>query len=177
MRTRLTIITVTILTLYLVIILSTNVSLAGFWTDIIFSISINVFALILVFINRTPIVWLTITLRTLTIASSIMVFGFLASRLKEPFIADTFKLRSFYFQSVSGRLFNAYFKPVGSYSGGYGNFWITESPKYFPFIEWPVYYDRTVHHDFNDDNWDGQPIDNYDVVRNYIKDEVIEKDK
>ena len=165
------------LTLYLATVLFTDISLTGFWTDIIFSISLCAFALVVVFKKRTAVPWLTMTLRALTIVCSIMVFGFFASRLSNPFIADTFKLRSFYFQKVDERIFNAYFKPVGGYSGGYGNFWITESPKNFPLIEWPVYYDRTVHYDFNDDNWDGQPVDNNEVVRSYIKDEVIDKGK
>ncbi len=84
---------------------------------------------------------------------------------------------AFYYQSVNGRLFNAYFKPVGAYSGGEGNFWITEVPKFFPIIEWRVYYDRTVHWNFNDDTFDGQQVDNYEVVKEYIKDEVIDKKK
>ncbi|MCZ2131369.1 MAG: hypothetical protein LC109_14030 [Bacteroidia bacterium] len=74
---------------------------------------------------------------------------------------------------MDSRLFNAYFKPVGSYAGGYGQFWISETPKFFPIIEWEVYYDRTVDWDFNDDNYDGQ--DTYEVVKSYIKNKVINK--
>lgn len=177
MRTRFQIITVISLTLYLVTILFTNISLTGFWTDIIFSVAFSVFALIIVFKKNLSALWLTWTLRALAILCNIVVFGLIILNCTNPFIADTLKLRSFYLQEVDGRLFNAYFKPVGAYSGGYGNFWITESPKYFPIIEWRVYYDRTVHYDFNDDNWDGQPTDNYQVVRNYIRDEVIDKKK
>jgi hypothetical protein len=106
-----------------------------------------------------------------------LVFTLTAVTLSNPFIIDHLKLRSFYFQKVNGRLFHAYFKPVGAYSGGQGNFWITESPVYFPLIEKRVYYEHAVLHDFNDDNWEGEPIDNYEVVRSYIKDEVIEKGK
>ena len=162
---------------YLLTVLFTDFSLTGFWTDVIFSILLSLFALRLVFKNKTNSQLLTWTLRASTIICSLIVIGLLILNLINPFAADTLKLRSFYFQSVDGRLFNAYFKPVGAYSGGYGNFWITETPKYFPFIEWRVYYDRTVDYDFNDDNWDGQPTDNNEVVRNYIKDEVIDKDK
>ncbi|MFD2521982.1 hypothetical protein [Emticicia soli] len=101
----------------------------------------------------------------------------LGLNLVSTFFWDISKLRTFYYQSVDGRLFNAYFKPVGAYSGGYGNFWITETPKYFPLIESRVYFNRTVHHDFSDDIFDGEPIDNYEVVRSYIKEEVIDKQK
>lgn len=162
---------------YLATVLLTGISLTGFWTDVIFSICLSVFALRLVFRSKTDRVWLRIILKTTNILCSLIVFGLLGLNLIDPFAWDTLKLHSFYFQSVDGRLFNAYFKPVGAYSGGYGNFWITENPKYFPLIEWRVYWDRTVHHDFDDDMFDGQPIDNYEVVRLYIKDEVIDKQK
>ena len=95
--------------------------------------------------------------------------------LSDPFVVDKFKLRSFYFQSVEGRLFNAYFKPVGAYSGGYGNFWITETSRFCPIFEHQVYWNRTVDHDFGDDTVDGEEIDNYEVVRRYIREEVIAK--
>lgn len=131
----------------------------------------------LVFKYKAGELWLTIALRTSNVLCSILVFGLLGLNLANPFAWDTFKLRSFYYESVDGRLFNAYFKPVGAYSGGYGNFWISETTKYFPFIEWRVYWDRAVHHNFNDDTFDGEPIDNYEVVRSYIKNEVIEKQK
>ena len=159
----------------MVTVLFTDVSLTGFWTDVIFTISLCIFALIIFFKKSTSSPWLTWTLRTSVILCNIVIFGLFVLNFTNPFVADTSKLRSFYFQKVDGRLFNAYFKPVGSYSGGYGIFWITESSKYFPLIEWRVYYNRTVHYDFNDDNWDGQPTDNYQVVKNYIKDEVIDK--
>ncbi len=162
---------------HLLIVLFTNISLIGFWTDLIFSMLLSFFALRLVLKNNTSNRPLTLTLRGSTIICSLLVFGLLVINLLNPFSVDTLKLRSFYLQSVDGRLFNAYFKPVGAYSGGFGNFWITESPKYFPFVECQIYYDRTVHYDLNDDNWDGQPTDNYEVVRTYIKEEVIEQDK
>ena len=129
----------------------------------------------LLFKNKTDKIWLTITLKTTNILCSTIVFGLLGLNLINSFAWDTFKLRGFYYQPFDGRLFNAYFKPVGAYSGVYGNFWITETPKYFPLIEWRVCWNRTVHHDFNDDTFEGEPIDNYEVVRSYIKDEVIDK--
>ena len=177
MKTKRQILTTAFLIIYLLVVLVTDFSLTGFWTDVIFSILLSFFALRLVFKNKTNNQWLTWTLRGGNVICSLIVFGLTILNLINPFSVDTLKLRSFYFQSVDGRLFNAYFKPVGAYSGGFGNFWITETPKYFSLIEWCVYYDRTVHYDFNDDNWDGQPTDNYEVVRNYIKDGVIDKEK
>ncbi|MEZ5014947.1 MAG: hypothetical protein R2794_11710 [Chitinophagales bacterium] len=160
---------------YLLTVLLTDISLTGFWTDIIFAICLSIFALRLVFKIKTDKIWLTITFRAINFVCSLIVFGLLGLNLINPFAWDTFKLRSFYYQSMDGRLFNAYFKPVGAYAGGYGNFWITETPKYFPLIEWRVYWDRTVDWDFNIDTFDGQPVDNYAVVRSYIKVEVIDK--
>jgi hypothetical protein len=164
-----------LLPLYLVIILFTSYSLTGFWTDVIFSILYSVVILLLVFKRNTHSRWLKIPLRSIAILCAVTIFGLIALNFTNPFIIDHFKMRSFYFQKVNGRLFHAYFKPVGAYSGGQGNFWITESPVYFPLIEKDVYYEHAVHHDFNDDYWEGEPIDNYEVVRSYIKDEVINK--
>lgn len=160
---------------YLATVLLSDISLTGFWTDVIFSICLSILALRLVFKCKTGKLWLTIALKTSNVLCLIFVFGLLGINLANPFTWDTFKLRSFYYESVDGRVFNAYFKPVGAYSGGYGNFWISETPIYFPLIEWRVYWDRTAHHDFNDDTFEGEPIDNYEVVRSYIKDEVIDK--
>jgi hypothetical protein len=168
---------VTILGLYLATVLLTDFSLVGFWTDIIFSILFSLYVLRLVFKNKTHKLWLTLILRTISVLCSLIIFGLLGFNLTNPFVRDTFKLRSFYYQSVDGRLFNAYFKPVGSYSGGEGNFWITEVPKFFPIIEKRVYYDRTVLWNFNNDTSDGQPVNNYEVVKEYIKNEIIDKKK
>lgn len=163
--------------IYLLTVLLTDISLTGFWTDVVFSIPLASFAGLLAFTYKTGNIWETIILRAVSMLCALVVFGLLALHLVDPFARDTLKLRSFYFQSVDGRLFNAYFKPVGSYSGGYGNFWITESPKHFPFIEWRVYWERAVDYDFNDDTFEGESTDNYEVVRNYIKSEVIDKQK
>jgi len=177
MSTRNQILIVLFFAAYLSILLLTDISVVGFWTDVIISILFSFLSLRLVFRNKTNKSWLTIILRSAAVMLSLIVFGLAILSLSNPFILDTLKLRSFYYQKVGGRIFHAYFKPVGAYSGGQGNFWITESPIFFPIIEERVYYDRTVHHDFNDDNWDGQPTDNYEVVRIYIKEEVIDKGK
>jgi hypothetical protein len=171
------IITTIFFIVYLLVVLLTDFSLTGFWTDVIFSILLSIFALSIVFRKRAPSPTLTWTLRVCNIICSAIVFGLLALNAASPFAFDTLKLRSFYFQSVDGKLFNAYFKPVGAYSGGYGNFWITQSPKLFPVVERRVYWERTVHHDFSEDTFEGEPIDNYQVVRQYIKDEIIDKSK
>ncbi|WP_339905294.1 hypothetical protein [uncultured Cyclobacterium sp.] len=120
--------------------------------------------------------WLNISIRLLTIASSILVFGLVGLVLISPLSWNVFKMKSFYFENVSGRLFNANYKPVGAYAGGEGVFWITESPKIFPFIEIENYYDGTVLWDFRLTEWEGEPVDQNEVVKNYILDEVIEKE-
>lgn len=154
--------------IYISTVLLTDISLTGFWTDIIFTVLLAVFSLKVAFRASRG-------LKVAMLMLSIVVFGWMIMNLLNPFMYDTFKMRSFLYQKVEGRIFHAYFKPVGAYSGGEGNFWITESPVYFPVIEYRVYYNRTVTHDFNNDIFDGVPIDNYEVVKTYIKDEVIEK--
>lgn len=170
------IVTLTVsLALYLPIVLFTGYSLTGFWTDVTFFLALSAVIPLLLFIKKSTSLWFKIMRWALTIIIGSVVFMLTFIILSNPFIIDHLKLRSFYFQKVQGRIFHAYFKPVGAYSGGYGNFWITESPVFFPLIEKRVYYDRTVHHDFGSDEWEGDPIDNYEVVKGYIKDEVIGK--
>ena len=162
-------------TCYLSTVLLTDISLVGFWTDIIFSVLLSIFSWRIVFKNKAGKKWMIVTFRTWTVILSTVVFGLIALAFTNIFVGDVFKMRSFYYQKVDGRIFHAYFKPVGAYSGGQGNFWITESPIYFPLIEKRVYYDRTVHWDFNSDTFDGEPVDNYQVVRDYIKNKVVNK--
>lgn len=177
MTTRNQIILTLVYSLYSFAVLLTDYSLTGFWTDVIFSVLFSILSLRLIFKNQTDTKWLTLTLRRTTSFFAIIILGLLGLNLINPFSWDTLKLQSFYFQKVDGRLFNAYFKPVGAYAGGYGNFWITETSTFFPIIEREIYYDRTVDYDFNDDNWEGKLIDNQEVVKTYIKDEVINKQK
>jgi hypothetical protein len=174
-RTGFIIFTTLFLLIYLLITLFTDYSLTGFWTDVIFFMLLSSFVVLLIIRRTTKRSWGIVFFRTSIIICALAVFNWTAIVSINPFILDHLKLRSFYFQKVNGRLFHAYFKPVGSYSGGEGNFWITESPVYFPLIEKVVYYEHAVLHDFNDDYWEGQPIDNYEVVKSYIKDEVINK--
>jgi energy-coupling factor transporter transmembrane protein EcfT len=160
---------------YLVLAFFTSISLTGIWTDIFFSIVLSIIALRITFKNKAYKRWLTLTLRITTVMCSLILLRQVGLKLIDPFSWNTLKVRSFYFQKVDGRLFNAYFEPVGAYSGGEGNFWITESPKYFPLVEASVYYEHAVLHNFNNDTFDGSRVDNYEVVRSYIKEEIIDK--
>lgn len=157
---------------YVLTILLTDISLSGFWTDMIASI-VFIYISIKTLFNKHPNnIRLSFFRKAINTLCSLLVIGSFGPQLVDPYIWSTLNLRSFLFQSVDGRLFNAYFKPVGAYSGGYGNFWVAETPKYFPVVEWPVYWERAVHHDFNDDTFDGKPINNYEMARIYIKENV-----
>ncbi|MCU0438684.1 MAG: hypothetical protein MUC49_12305 [Raineya sp.] len=158
--------------LYLSIVLCTKFSWTGYWTDVIFSIILVIFALW--FISQNDLRKSNL-LKRINQVCIIIVLGIIGMNIINPLAWDNFKLRSFYFQRVKGRVFNAYFRPVGSYGRGYGWFYICETPKYFPIIEWEVYRDGAVNHDFRDNTFDGQPIDNYEMVRSYIEEEVIKK--
>ncbi|NBB22397.1 hypothetical protein GVN20_23795 [Runella sp. CRIBMP] len=163
--------------IYLIFITISDFSFVGYWTDIIFSVVLAIYSYRLTFKPGQTNRVLKVYSKSVAIICLTLVFGFLGLNIINPFSIDKLKMRSFMFQTVEGRIFNGYFKPVGAYSGGFGNFWITETPKYFPIIEYEVYWDRTVHHDFNDDNFDGVPTNNYEVVKSYILDEVLKKEK
>jgi hypothetical protein len=89
---------------YLATVLQTEISLTGFWTDVIFSIYLSFVALRLTKKNNIDRIWLSITFKTTNLLCSFIVISFLVLKLIIPFGWDTYKLRSFYFQSVDGRL-------------------------------------------------------------------------
>lgn len=176
MTTRRQIILTLFTTAYLASVILTDISFTGYWTDIIFSILLVSIGLLTVFKHTSRKTWLNTSLKTLTIIYSVMVFGLGGLNLINPFTWNTFKMKSFYLEEIDGRIFNAYFKPVGAYSGGEGVLWITESPKLLPFIEIEKHYNGTVLWDFRITEWEGDPVDQAEIVKNYILDEVIEKE-
>jgi len=110
-----------LLPFYLVIVLFTDYSLTGFLTDIIFFFLLSSCISLLIVSKTTKARWRFVILRASIIVGCLMAFNWAVLNLINPFITDLFKLRSFYFQKVNGRMFHAYFKPVGSYSVGEGN--------------------------------------------------------
>jgi hypothetical protein len=88
MQTRFQAITTILLTLYLATVLLTDISLTGFWTDVIFSIALCIFNLVFVFRKRTTVLWLTLTLRILALSCSIIVFVLLALNFANPLSND-----------------------------------------------------------------------------------------
>lgn len=152
---------------YLSIVILTKISLVGFWTDVFFTIGLSCASSFYIFKSKMPMIG--------KVVHSIC-FGFVLSMVlvgaTTPFFWEYLKTRSFCFRKADGRLFNAYFRPVGSYSGGYGRLSITETYKYFPLIEWQVFYNKAVDWDFVKDKYDGQPVDS--VVLGYIMHNVLD---
>lgn len=160
---------------FLGIIIFTNYSLTGFWTDWIISILLICSSIIAIY----KLKFNEKASHSLAVFSSILfavllVFGF---GILYFWNHDILKTRSFYFQKVEGRLFNAYFRPVGAYSGGEGDFWISESPALFPIIEVEKYYKHAILWDFRETEWENQPVDQFEIVKRYIEEEVIEKER
>lgn len=163
-------------TVYLLTIAFTDLSLVGYWTDILSSILLVSIGLWATSGFKAEKTWLKYILRVLNVSYALVVFGIVGLNLINPFAWDSLKMRSFYYEKVDGRLFNAYFKPVGANSGGEGNFWITETPKYFPIIEMEKFYEGAVLWDFRATEWEGEVIDQNVVVKRYIQKEVIDQE-
>lgn len=177
MRTPAVIIVALILPIYILALVKLQISLYGYWTDVIFSIIASVISYKLVFNNRVESKWLNRTLKIVTGFTVTLIAIFLFLTHINPLGWDKFKMRAFYNKEVNNRTFNAYFSPVGSYAGGEGSFWITEVPKFFPIIEIERYYDRTILWNFRMDTFDGNPVNQDEIVISYIEDEVINKGK
>lgn len=174
MRIKAQIVITIILVIYLLVVTLTNFSLSGYWTDAIFTMLLLSANWLLSFRSNRKKNLLVTAIKITTFLCSAFVVGILIWWLSNPFFIDNLKLRTFYFQKVDNRVFNAYFKPVGAYSGGYGNFWVSETSVYFPIVEKRIFWERTVHHDFGTDYFEGEPIDNYQFVKEYITEKIIE---
>jgi hypothetical protein len=170
------ILTLFLLISYPLIYRETAYSWTGYYTDLVFVIALSIVAFVVIcgnIKNKRGKTTLAIVLKGIWVIYTIILFLGLCLFCLTPFGIDSLKIRRFANLTVEGRKFNAYFIPVGSYSGGEGVFWITESPKYFPLIEKQVYYDGECLDDFRTDTFDGQPINQVDVVEDYIKRVVI----
>lgn len=161
---------------YLPIVLMTSYSLTGFWTDPIFAIALSVVAYLKAYRKNTWKRWQTYMVRAIVVVYTGALFLLGGLFFPDMIFSDTFKMRSFMFLSVNGRLYHAYFEPEITYNLYFGNLWITESPLYFPVIEKTVHnkhgvrWDFGHHHTFND-----QPIDNREVMKVYIDLDMIIK--
>jgi hypothetical protein len=153
----------------------THWSLVGFWTDYIVAGVLAVAAVGVVFVFTTGERRSNLYLRGAVIVLMLLVGRMYWGFFGEMFFMDKLKTRSFYYHRVDGRIFHAYFRPVGAYSGGQGEFWITESPAVFPVIERPVYYEHAVRWDFRADSVEGEPVNNAEVVDQYIRENVTRK--
>ncbi len=162
-----------ILTGYLATVLFTGLSLTGFWTDIIFSFILAIITLKTVFSKKKEKLYISIFTKTITILSSVIIFSFIVINLINPFSWVVFRTETLIYKQVDNRLFNAYFTPIGAYGGP--EFWITESPVYFPFIEIQKYRNSKFRWYFNLEK--DEVIDKDKVIKNYVRDEIINKDK
>ncbi|MBS1636898.1 MAG: hypothetical protein JST26_13355 [Bacteroidetes bacterium] len=171
---RLPIILCLIIILYSLMVLLTSFSWTGFWTDIVFSLTLFILSFIITFRQKMKNRWFTLILRTISVSFIFVVYSFLIP-FTTVFFQDTFKLRSFCFIKADDRIFNAYFKPVGAYSGGYGNLAVTESPRFFPLIEKPVYKENRLVYDLRADTFEGQTVDNREIIRQIIAEKIIHK--
>jgi len=148
----------------------TDYSLTGFWTDIIvvWICSVAIIWNAIDLIKLKSLIFKILAILILTLA---VIIVFLSNNI---FFLDHLKLTSFSFHYIQGRFFHTYFKPVGAYSGGEGNFWISESPKLFPLIEKQVYYEHAIDWDFRWSEFDGETVDQRKTSEACIIHNVIE---
>ena len=176
MKTKTQIVLTLFTIVYLLGVAFMDISLTGFWTDVIFALVLVSVVLMIGLKRKTENIWLTRILKGSSIMAAICVYGILLIGIINPFAWDVFQMENFHYQKIKERSFHAYFKPVGAYAGGEGNFWITESPSYFPFIEVLRFYEPAVSWNFKATEFDGKPVDQEEMVRQYILDEVIAKE-
>lgn len=162
-----------LLVLHPILIFFTPLSFIGFWFDFFMIYFMTFFCLwVTILLNKRG----TLKMRVAKIISvvNLCILGLFMNFLQiNPYNFDHFKLTSFNFIVLEGRLFHAYFKPVGAYAGGEGQFWITESNLLIPFVEKEVFYDRTCMWDFGNLEFEGYPVNQNKIVETYIKEHVL----
>ena len=161
--------------MYLLTVFMTSYSLTGFYTDIFVSIGLVLLSLRVVFRHELDNKIFHYGTKTIAVCFAIIVLGSTALHIINPFAWNVFDVKEFAEQSINGRKFRAYFKPVGAWGRGYGSFWITESSKYAPMFERTVYNDNSTDYNFKEDYFEETPVDK--IVTAIIEEDIIGKER
>ena len=81
----------------------------------------------------------------------------------------------FHYYKIDNNFYNGYFEPVGAYSGGEGNIWISKTPFIFPMIEKTVYHEHAVMWDYSLAEFEDEKVDQNNIMRQTILDELTNK--
>ncbi len=154
--------------LFILILLFTDYSFTGFWSDVIILFLLATVTLIVVYKTETKRL-----LKYFVLSYSALIFLFFLLFIVNPLTWSNFEMTTFHHE-IDGRSFNSYFRK-GILPRGEGVFWITESQKYFPFIENQKYFQGRSDWDFSVDVWDGQIVNQNETVKSCIRTEIINK--
>jgi hypothetical protein len=162
---------------YISLLLFTNYSIIGIWSNIIISISALVFSIIFLVkkirIKTYPIFIKALLIYSISSISTLSIQELSRRNIHQ--LLSPFNLTSFYLATVEDNLFNACFLPVGAFSGGEGNLIIYKSLKFLPIIESPVYYKHAVTWDYSLTEWEGVKLNQREIIINTILQGFLKK--
>ena len=152
----------------------THYSFVGYSFDIVLPILLIVPLFILLYKNET----MRRTKNILSLYTIILITSYVAVGVNSianigMFSAlNSFDVSGFYYYKVDNNFYNGYFEPVGAYSGGEGNIWISKTPLFFPIIEKTVYQEHAVMWDYSTPEFDGQKVDQRKIMKQTILDNL-----
>ncbi|NVK65879.1 MAG: hypothetical protein HWE22_14895 [Flavobacteriales bacterium] len=85
---------------------------------------------------------------------------------------NSFDISSYHYYNIDNSFYNGYFEPVGAYSGGEGNIWITKTPFFLPVIEKTIYYEHAVMWNYSISEFDGEQVNQSEIMRQTILDNL-----
>lgn len=162
-----------LLVFYGATLIFTDYSLTGFWTDIIFYFTLSLLFLFFSYTNGSLNKLSVITYKVLSTTLLIITICYAIIFLNNFKNWQIFKVVSLRTQNLKDRTFHPYFSPVGSWGRGYGKFWISESPKYFPLIEKTVYFEAATDYDMKSLYFEETPIE--EIIKTTIENSILEK--
>lgn len=129
--------------IYLPTLIFTNISLTGYYTDLIALITISILSHYWFVFKKekTP-------QRALSILYAGVTSFWLFSVLINPFSWNQLKVTTFDVEVNDNYFTLNYFQPVGSWGCGYGSYWETQTLLYFPILEWETKSIPCVHEDY-----------------------------
>lgn len=163
--------------IYLLLIFYSNYSLAGFWSDIYFTLILILTSILFVFKRNQFDKWFSVVCKFIQLCCLIVCTYFVISNLNSYVFWDRLKTRSFMNINCLDKQYNAYFHPVGAYSGGYGNVSVTKKLRYLPLFEEDVTFIHAIHYDLSEDFEDGSKLNHKHILSELIWEQFVLNDQ
>lgn len=158
--------------IYLLLIFYSQFSLAGFWSDIYFTLILILFSIIFVFKRNQLDKWFSRTCKTIQIGCLGVCAYFIISNLNNSVFWGRTETKTFSNITIQNQTYNAYFHPVKLFTGGYGNVSVTRKLSFLPIFEYDVCLIKGIKYDLSEDVYEGYKLDHTIVLKELISEKL-----